>query len=282
MLQLDLFSYQKLQAPECKRCSSNKIKKDGRYRRVSKQTHRYKCNRCGCRFVLVKSDLEKMRYSSSVISFAVDLYTNTGIALRTLKRKLAEYFSVKVSHETIRNWIKKTSKHIHLPRVSDLKTRFWCVDEHYLKVNGMNVFLWVILDPENKVVLAWHVSRLRTLKDAVHVLKTAFQKTDNTPWQIITDHLPLYQRAIRKVFFRKQCPEHYQDTLQRNNYIERLFREVKRRTKWFSSFRAYSSITDFFNVFFYCYNHNKKHKTINRTPLEYKTVHEALTRAPQT
>lgn len=276
--QKDLSSFQSVEPPACKRCGSVGLRKDGRYRRTRKRV--YECKRCGCKFVFNQSDLEKMRFHSRVIAFAVDLYANTGIALRTLKRKLKEHFEVIVSHETIRSWIKKASANIAIPRVSDLKTRFWCVDEHKVRVNGRYIFLWTIIDPESKVVLAWHVSRFRTTKDAVHVLKTAFERTGNAPWQIITDHLPLYVGAIRKAFYRKQCPEHYQDTLQRNNYIERLFREVKRRTKWFSAFRTYDSIAEFFNVFFYCYNHNKYHETIRRTPLDKKTVREALLSLP--
>lgn len=276
--QLDLNSYQSLEPPACKRCGSAALRKDGRYRRTRKRV--YECKRCGCKFVFNNSDLEKMRHDSSIISFAVDLYVNTGIALRTLARKIWEYFKVKVSYEAVRLWRKKASKHIYIPNVTDLKTRFWCVDETKIRINGRHVMLWVVLDPENKVVLAWHISKGWSMKDAVHVLKTAFERTGNAPWQIITDHLPLYVRAIRKVFYRKQCPEHYQDTLQRNNHIERLFREVKRRTKWFSAFRAYSTLPDFFNVFFYCYNHNKWHRTIGRTPLEQRTIREALLSLP--
>lgn len=281
--QTDLVSFCSTQAPSCKRCGSSNIKKNGRYRRVSKQTHIYHCKRCGCRFVLATSDLERMRHNSSIVSFAVDLYTNTGIALRTLVRKLKEYFGIAVSHVTVRRWCKKASNSIYIPRVSDLKTRFWCVDETKIRINGRHVMLWVVIDPENKVVLAWHVSKGWSMHDAVHLLKTAFEQTGNRPWQIITDHLPLYVRAIQLVFRNSKTKhievEHIQDTLQRNNYIERLFREVKRRTKWFSAFRAYSSVSDFMNVFFYCYNHNKWHRTIKRTPLEYRTVREALIRA---
>lgn len=274
-IQTDLISLRSREPPACKRCGASHIKKDGLYRK-QKRKQTYKCKRCGCKFVFNQSDLEKMRFHSKVISFAVDLYTNTGIALRTLLRKLREYFGIKVSHETIRLWVKKASKHIYVPRISDLETRFWCVDETKIRVNGKFVMLWVVLDPENKVVLAWHVSKGWSLADGCTILKKALQRTGNVPWQIITDHLPLYKRAIRKVFYRYSGPEHYQDTLRRNNPVERLFREVKRRTKWHSTFRSYETLDDFFNVFFYCYNHNKYHRTIGRIPLEQKTIQQAF------
>jgi transposase-like protein len=127
------------------------------------------------------------------------------------------------------------------------------------------------------VVIAWHLSKVRTLSDAVTILRKAFERTVNVPWQIITDNLPHYRRAIAKVFYRKNKPEHFvAGTVKRNNYIERLFREVKRRTKWFSAFRAYSSIAEFFKVFFYCYNHCKYHTSLRRTPLAQKTLQQAI------
>ena len=84
----------------------------------------FECKRCSCKFVFNQSDLEKMRHKSDVIAFAVDLYINTGIGLRTLARKLKEYFNIVVSHITIMNWYKKASKHIHIPRLSDLNAHF--------------------------------------------------------------------------------------------------------------------------------------------------------------
>ena len=165
----------------------------------------------------------------------------------------------------------------YVPGLHRLSTRFWCVDETMVRVNGKYIWLWVVLDPESKVVIAWHLSKVRTLSDAVTVLRKAFEKTASVPWQIITDNLPHYRRAIVKVFYRKNMPEHFvARTVKRNNYIERLFREVKRRTKWFSAFRAYSSAAEFFKVFFYCYNHCKYHESLRRTPLKQRTLQQTI------
>ena len=272
--QLDLNSYQ-LEPAQCKRCGSYAIVRNGHYRGTRKQV--YRCKRCNCRFVYNYSDLEKMRFHSKIIAFAVELYTTTGISLRTLARKMREYFGIGTSYEAIRLWVRKAAKHVCIPRLHKLNARFWCVDETMIKVNGKYIWLWVVFDPENKVVIAWHTSRVRTLNDAVTLLREAFRRTANVPWQIITDNLPHYRRAIAKVFYRGNRPEHFvAKTVKRNNYIERLFREVKRRTKWFSAFRAYSSVAEFFKVFFYCHNHCKYHESLHRTPLEQRTLQQAI------
>ena len=83
--QLDLNSYQ-LEPAQCKRCGSCAIVRNGFYRGTRKQV--YRCKRCNCRFVYNYSDLEKMRFHSKIIAFAVELYTTTGISLRTLARKM--------------------------------------------------------------------------------------------------------------------------------------------------------------------------------------------------
>jgi transposase-like protein len=148
--QLDLNSYQ-LEPAQCKRCGSYNVIRNGRYRGTRKRV--YKCKRCNCGFVYNHSDLERMRFHSKVIAFAVELYTTTGISLRTLARKMCEYFGIRASYEAIRMWIQRAAKHTYIPRLHKLNARFWCVDETMIRVNGKYVWLWVVLDPKIKWLL---------------------------------------------------------------------------------------------------------------------------------
>ena len=267
MKQLDLFSYQQeFNAPVCKRCGSSHIKKDGKYKRASKQVHRYKCARCSCRFVLITSDLEKMRHHSSVVAFASQLYAEAGIGYRSVARLLKQYFDVKASHQAVSDWLAKTAKTVYIPNVSNINIESWAVDETQLKVNGKHIWLWVVFDPVHKLVLSWHVSKTRYLNDAITVLKNALQATGCRPQKIITDAWHGYYRAIKKVIGYR-FTHHYIVGLGHNNYIERFFREIKRRTKWFSTFRATHSLQDFIATFIYCYHYHKPHKTLGwQTP----------------
>ncbi len=265
-VQLDLNSYQTSESPACKRCGSSAVIKDGRYRRVSKQAHIYCCKRCGCRFVLATSDLERMRHSSSVIAFASQLYSEAGISYRTVARVLQQHFSMRVSHKTVRAWIARAAEWVYSPKAADINIDTWAADETIIKANGYRYVLWLVFDPKHKLVLSWHLSRLKLMRDAVAVLRKALKATQCRPRTVITDHLPAYIAAIKKVLghrFTKHTPR----SLGGNNHIERFFREVKRRVKWFSSFRSKKGLKAFLRAFIYCYHFIKPHRTLGwQTP----------------
>jgi transposase-like protein len=94
---------------------------------------------------------------------------------------------------------------------------------------------------KEKLVLAWHISKTRTEKDAIQLFKKAWKTTQHTPEILTTDGLAQYPLALQKVLGRKNTHHIGVEEFGPNNYIERLFREIKRRIKWFSTFRAQHS-----------------------------------------
>ncbi|MCD6478883.1 MAG: hypothetical protein J7L44_03285, partial [Candidatus Diapherotrites archaeon] len=52
--------------------------------------------------------------------------------------------------------------------------------------------------------------------------------------------------------------------------------EALGRNERFSPFRAYRPAAEFFKVFFYCHNHCKYHESLRRTPLEQRTLQQAI------
>lgn len=275
--QKDLFSFRSAKPPACKHCGSSWIVKNGRYKRTSKQKHRYLCKRCGCGFVFNQSDLEKMRYKSKVIAFCVELYSRSGVSLRTLSNFLKTHFDIKASHETIREWVEKASQCTITPDLSNRDIREWSADETCVKINGEQHWLWIVFAPKHKLVIAWHLSKTRTEQDAITLFKKALKATKHRPQTLTTDQLPQYALALRKVLGRINVKHIVVEKLGDNNPIERFFREVKRRIKWFSTFRAKHSAKAFFRIFFYCYHYLKPHKTLNnKTPIKGPTLREAL------
>ncbi|RLE45502.1 hypothetical protein DRJ22_04200, partial [Candidatus Woesearchaeota archaeon] len=83
MLQTDLcsFSYKKGSVvPWCKRCGCQNFYRAGK---TKEGKQRYKCKRCGFRFVWT-SDLPRRNFFSNVIAFATELYATVGISLRKI------------------------------------------------------------------------------------------------------------------------------------------------------------------------------------------------------
>lgn len=258
MIQTDLYSfcYKKGSlVPICKRCGAQHFYRNGKNR---KGVQRYRCRDCGFRFIWT-SDLPNRRFFSSVMSFAVEIYTDLrkAISLRGIAELLKKLFNVDVTYEGVRGWV-KTSE-IKVFRRENPRPTTWHADETYFKVKGAGYWLWIVYDREN--VLAWHISKGRFYKDARRVMGDALKAAGCRPEKIITDGLYQYQAAIKNVIgwnWRVQKERHIIDSgIGKNAYIERLNREIKRRLKWFSTFQSMKGARIFFGLWFHHYNLRK-------------------------
>ncbi|MFW6383220.1 MAG: DDE-type integrase/transposase/recombinase [Nanoarchaeota archaeon] len=203
------------------------------------------------------SDLPNRRFFSNVINFAVDFYATVGTSLRTISKKMLEYFDIKISHENIRQCVFFGKKNSFLDeRVSNCQT--WQVDETYIKVKGKGYWIWVVYSKESQKVLAWHISLGRFFKDAKKVLLIAKERAGGRPDWIITDGLWQYSAAIKNAIgwnwrLQKKC--HIIDSgIGKNAHVERVNKEIKSRIKWFGTFQSTEGARTFFEMFFHYFN----------------------------
>lgn len=252
-LYLDSYRYKKLLGtivPQCKRCGSRRLRKDGKYR-IFQQ---YKCRECGFRFSFT-SDLPKRRFHSSIIEFAVNLYVTTGISLRKLAKKILKFFKTRVSYKTIHNWIKTFS-----PNEEKCKEvgKVWHADETSIRIKGKVNWLWLVIDRQTMIILSWRLSKTRALEDAKAVMLETKEKY-GSPDKITTDGLLEYIKAIRKTFgWRKKVHDrHIAAAFGPNSVIERLNKEIKRRVKWFGTFQSEKSAKIFLKQWISNYNTDK-------------------------
>lgn len=190
----------------------------------------------------------------------IELYTTTGIGLRTLSRKLLRFFNIRISHEGIRQWVLAGKKELFVDRESNNR-QSWSVDETYIKIKGQGHWLWIVYCIETKQVLSWHISEGRFLNDARKVLRKAKKMAGGNPEKIITDGLFQYDTAIKKEMFwrlHERRRKHIVDSgIGKNSYVERVNLEVKRRIKWFSTFQCLEGAIAFFSLFFHYFNVRK-------------------------
>lgn len=91
----------------CLKCQSDNVSKRGKRYNKSGEKQLYFCN--GCHRKFIESDgFERMRYNKKDIVRAIHLH-NKGLSLFDVKDHLWQHDGVKVSRETIREWIKKYS-----------------------------------------------------------------------------------------------------------------------------------------------------------------------------
>ena len=261
-IQTDLhsFSYKKGSLlPWCKRCGAEHFYRKGKN---SRGIQRYKCQRCGYRFVWT-SDLPRCNTFSDVMAFAVEVYTSTGLAgsLRGIAKLVSKVFGVKISHEGVRQWVLKSKKEI--PRRELNMPTTWHADETHIKIFGKGFWLWVIRCRKTGQVLAWHISKKRTIADSKNLFGNALRVTTLVPKRVFTDGLYAYKKAIYKVMhwnYREHKKRHcIVSGVGPNWFIERLNREIKRRTKWFSTFQSLEGAKAFFSLWFHHWN--QRHST---------------------
>lgn len=257
MIQTDLYSFSFRQGtlvPWCKSCGAESFYRDGRSE-DGKQL--YRCKQCGFRFVWC-SDLPHKRFFSSVISFAVEMYTTCiGISLRMISKLLGKLGFI-VSHQAVKNWVlQDKTQHFVDDKVNNART--WHCDETYIRIKGIGHWVWLVYCAETRQVLAWHISQTHLLKDAMAVLQKAKQQVNGKrPEKIITDGLWQYEVAIKKVLgwhWTEHKKRYVKDSgIGKNGVIERVNREIKRRVKWFSTFQSVKGAETFFKLFFSNFN----------------------------
>lgn len=262
LVQTDLssFSYKKGSlVPWCKRCGAQHFYRKGKN---NLGITRYQCRECGFRFVWT-SDLPRRNFFSSIMGFAVELYTSLrmAVSLRGITQILKKAFDVSVSYESVRQWVLASKGTISRREI--VKATAWHVDETYVRIKGRGFWLWIVFCASTKKVLAWRISKKRLFKEAKIVLKKALETAGTRPEKITTDGLYQYAAAIKKVMgwhWREYKKRHIIDSgIGKNAVLERLNREIKRRIKWFSTFQSTKGALAFFGLWFYHYNQSRHH-----------------------
>lgn len=214
-----------------------------------------------------------MKHKGEIVITALDLYFKK-VSLRQVQDHIKQIHGDKVSHVTILKWIRKYSL-IYREFTKQLKVNgsdTLHADEMMVKVNGEWVWLWNVMDKRTKFITSSHLSEDRNLIDAVKIFKESDEKLVDKPKQVVTDGLPSYPRAIRKVFWRHPQTKHTRcisiTEKVNNNPIERYHgtvRDVIRSNRGFHSFDSTQAIMGGFTNY---YNFIRPHSSLGMTPAE--------------
>lgn len=234
---------EKLDVPKiCPKCNSSTITKNG-IRIVQKEIkrQRYVCKQCNYKFTLHESGFASMRFSPQIITEALNLFMS-GMSYRNIARHIKAVHDVTVSHVAITHWLKKYMAVIKeyadslIPELGEV----WSLDEMMLNVKntkkiegkGFYDWLWTIIDPKTKFVLATEVSKRREISDARRII--AKGKEISKPSYVITDSLRTYEDAIRKELDNRKVAHIKTKSITdgfQNRPIERYHNEIREKLK---------------------------------------------------
>jgi len=275
----------------CPKCNSSKYKKDGlRKTQCRGDIQRYKCKKCGFRFV-EDDGFFRMRNSPKKITLCMDLYFN-GVSSRKIQAHLKAFYPHNASHMSIYNWIVKYC--LMISKLTDnfevnVGTELMIDEMEYHRRKDHKKHLGVsedwfidVIDTKTRYLVSSEYVENRTQENLIKVLRRARQATGDQVTVITTDGLLAYPSALKKTFGLKTHWNHKSRIIHNvvcashgegfNHKIERLHNSIRERTKvmrgFHGSVESAKAIMKGWEIY---YNFITKHQGIDCTPAEKAT-----------
>ena len=168
--------------------------------------------------------VERERTPRPAIEVGIRLHL-AGLSLSNTKREL-EKLGVERSRTAIHNWVQKAD----LQPTSDTVPNQIAVDETVIRVNGERCWLYAAVNPSTNEFLHVRLFQTLTAQFTLLFLRELREKQQVEQAAFLVDGAPHLQTALTRLGLRFQVCR----TGNRNS-VERVFREVKRRTSSFAN-----------------------------------------------
>lgn len=177
---------------------------------------------------------KRHRFPPDIISYAVWLYHRFNLSHRDIEDLLAER-GITVSREAIRLWCIKFGA-IYTRRLKRKHRGYgdtFYIDEVFVKINGIQHYLWRAVDQDGEVVDVFLQAR-RDGATAKRFFKRLLRSNGGEPRKIVTDKLRSYGVAHRELI-----PEAIHSTeLYENNRVEQSHEATQAREGGMRKFKS--------------------------------------------
>jgi len=168
--------------------------------------------------------VERERTPEWIIKVGIQLHL-AGLSLSNTKQYI-EKLGVERSRTAIHNWVQNAN----LQPTSDTAPDHIAVDETVIQVNDERRWLYAAVDPETNEFLHARLFPTRTTQLTMLFLQELQQIVPVTQATILVDDAHHLKAALSRLGLQFQMRRHGN-----RNAVERVFREVKRRTSSFSN-----------------------------------------------
>jgi len=211
---------------------------------------------------MTKNPFRYFKTSPEIIQLAVIMYVRFPLSLRNVEDLLHER-GIDVCHESIRLWVDRFGTHFagkirkqranYMRQVTQWK---WHLDEMFVKINGVQHYLWRAVDHEGEV-LESYVTKKRNKAAAFKFLRKAMKRYGN-PQVVVTDRCPSYGAAMKEIGNNG----HQEVGRHKNNRAENSHLPFRRRERAMLRFRRMRSLQKFASMHSSVYNHFNHHRNI--------------------
>lgn len=255
---------------QCRFCAKTDISKYGKY----KESQYYICKSCGRKFS-GNDTYPHMKYPRETIIKAITNYYG-GMSYRNISQTFENLDTIKIPESTLWRWAVKYTNMVNKyvlslhPKLSDV----WIADETVVDLWGEKYWFWDIIDTDTRFLIASHLSKTRTQKDAIKLFNMAKLRSKTRPTTILTDKLMIYPGAFNKVFYTNIMERKVEHLTSEGfaseintNLIERFHGTLKQRTKIMRDLKNRKSARIILDGFVTHYNFFMEHGYLNgQTP----------------
>ena len=270
----------------CPRCNSTVIIKVG-FRTIKNNTkrQRYLCQQCQRKFILGENGFSSISSDPKIITESLNLVMS-GVSYRNVSRHIKLTHNVDIGHVTVCNWVKKYTK-IMKSYVEKTYPKIcpdvWSLDEMVLKVKstkkgskGFSVWLWTLVDPQTRYIVATEVSKRREIDDARSIIVKGKKNVSANPSYVVTDSLTSYTTAIRKELDNRYTAHVRTKAIKdefANRPIERVHNEMREKLSARRGLGNDKSAQNFMELFQIHHNLVRPHMGLDgKTPAEYAEI----------
>lgn len=262
---------------KCLNCLSHNLKRNGTRVVKTGKKQRWLCLDCSHSFVV--EDIRENKASVEIVVKCMDMYMKEE-SYRAIANSLKQFHNLDVNHTSIIRWVKKYIKVIdehtkqYTPNVSDV----WHTDEQFIKVKGVQKYVWNCMDNKTRFLLANNVTSQRSTKDARTLFKMAKQTANKKAQTIVTDGSFSYIESVKKEFRTYKNPNpHYRYVSLRqhdsnNNILERFHRNYRAREKSMRCMKTLEGANTFSKGFKLYHNFIRVHQSLGKTPAQMSGI----------
>ncbi|QCW02940.1 IS6 family transposase [Natrinema pallidum] len=168
--------------------------------------------------------VERERTPHRLMEVGIRLHL-AGLLLSNTVREL-EKFGVERSRKAVHDWVQKAN----LQPATDVTPNHVAIDETVIRIDEHQYWLYAAVDPETNKILHIRLFLTTTIALTERFLQELTEKYDVEDAVFLVDGAQHLQTALRRHGLRFRYEKHGN-----RNAVERVFREIKRRTFCFSN-----------------------------------------------
>jgi putative transposase len=239
-----------------------------------------------------KVNLFRIHNPDQVVGLILTFYISFAMSARKTAMIMRDVFGYnKVSYQTVLNYAQAVAYYAHQFNLKHKGAinNISVADETYIKIKGLQNYVWFVLSESKHTITAYHISDNRETVSALTALNEAFKTAkDKQKITIITDGLGSYTEAVQFLNkHRKNKIDHIQVIGLQNKddisahyrpfkqIIERFNRTYKHHVKPAAGFNTLNGAKTLTTLFVTYYNFLRPHMALAyKTPIHIEQLND--------